>query len=203
MPVQSLGWGDSPEGGHGNPLQYSCLESAMDRGSLQATGHSVAKSWTWPKQLSRHVCTWYFLLIFFFWEISILFSTVAVLIYIPTNVVQGFPFLHIFPKFYYLYSFWWQPCWQASSDISLWFWFAFSWWLVMSSMFSCACWSPAYSLWKKKNVYLVLLSIFKLDFFFFLFSCVSHFCILDINHLTAIIVCILNKVTAPAIIPDI
>ena len=27
----------SPEGGHGNPLQYSCLENPMDRGAWQAT----------------------------------------------------------------------------------------------------------------------------------------------------------------------
>ena len=33
-------------GGHGNPLQYSCLENAMDRGAWQATVHSVAKSMT-------------------------------------------------------------------------------------------------------------------------------------------------------------
>ena len=25
--------GSSPEGGHGNPLQYSCLENSMDRGA--------------------------------------------------------------------------------------------------------------------------------------------------------------------------
>ena len=25
------GWGRSPEGGHGNSLQYSCLENSMDR----------------------------------------------------------------------------------------------------------------------------------------------------------------------------
>ena len=28
--------GRSPGGGHGNPLQYSCLENLMDRGALQA-----------------------------------------------------------------------------------------------------------------------------------------------------------------------
>ena len=28
------GSGRSPGGGHGNPLQYSCLENSMDRGSL-------------------------------------------------------------------------------------------------------------------------------------------------------------------------
>ena len=39
-----LKWGGSPGGGHGNPLQYSCLENPMDRGSWQATVHGVAKS---------------------------------------------------------------------------------------------------------------------------------------------------------------
>ena len=28
-----LGSGRSPEGGHGNPLQYSCLDNTMDRGA--------------------------------------------------------------------------------------------------------------------------------------------------------------------------
>ena len=32
--------------GHGNPLQYSCLENSMDRGARQATVHRVAKSRT-------------------------------------------------------------------------------------------------------------------------------------------------------------
>ena len=34
----------SPEGGNGNPPQYSCLENFMDRGGQQATVHGVAKS---------------------------------------------------------------------------------------------------------------------------------------------------------------
>ena len=34
----------APEGGHGNPLQYSCLENPKDRGDWQATVHRVAKS---------------------------------------------------------------------------------------------------------------------------------------------------------------
>ena len=29
--------GRSPGGGHGNPLQYSCLENPMDRGAWLAT----------------------------------------------------------------------------------------------------------------------------------------------------------------------
>ena len=35
----------SPEGGHGNLLQYSCLENPMERGAWWATVHGVAKSW--------------------------------------------------------------------------------------------------------------------------------------------------------------
>ena len=46
------GSGRSPEGGHGNPLQYSCLENPMDRGAWWATVHRVAKSWTQLKRLS-------------------------------------------------------------------------------------------------------------------------------------------------------
>ena len=34
----------SPGGGHGNPLQYSCLENPMDRAAWRATVHRVMKS---------------------------------------------------------------------------------------------------------------------------------------------------------------
>ena len=40
------GTGRSPGGGHGNPLQYFCLENPMDIGAWWATGHRVAKSQT-------------------------------------------------------------------------------------------------------------------------------------------------------------
>ena len=40
------GWGRSPGGGHGNPLQYSCLENPQDGGAWLAVVHGVAKSWT-------------------------------------------------------------------------------------------------------------------------------------------------------------
>ena len=40
------GSGRSPGGGHGNPLQYSCLENHTDRGACQATDHRVAQSQT-------------------------------------------------------------------------------------------------------------------------------------------------------------
>ena len=37
------GWGRSPEGGHGNLLNYFAWRIPMDRGAWQATVHSVAK----------------------------------------------------------------------------------------------------------------------------------------------------------------
>ena len=43
------GSGRSPGGGHGNPLQYSCLENLMDRGAWWAMVHGVAKSQTQMK----------------------------------------------------------------------------------------------------------------------------------------------------------
>ena len=38
------GLGRSPGGGHGNPLQYFCLENPMDRGAWWAAVHGVTKS---------------------------------------------------------------------------------------------------------------------------------------------------------------
>ena len=40
------GSGRSPKEGHGNPLQYSCLENSMDKGAWQATVHGLVKSQT-------------------------------------------------------------------------------------------------------------------------------------------------------------
>ena len=37
------GLGRSPGGGHGIPLQYSCLENPMDRGAWQARVHRVER----------------------------------------------------------------------------------------------------------------------------------------------------------------
>ena len=42
----------SPGGGHGNPLQYYCLENPMDRGVWGSTVHGVAKSRTQLKRLA-------------------------------------------------------------------------------------------------------------------------------------------------------
>ena len=49
------GWGRAPGGGHGNPLQYSCLENPMDRGAwwgckkldtTEATWHACRQGYT-------------------------------------------------------------------------------------------------------------------------------------------------------------
>ena len=52
MLVPSMGREDSPRGGHGNPLQYSCLENPMDRGTWQAAVHRVTQSRTRPSSSS-------------------------------------------------------------------------------------------------------------------------------------------------------
>ena len=42
--------------GNGNPLQYSRLESPVDRGAWRAAVHGVTQSWTRLKRLSMHAC---------------------------------------------------------------------------------------------------------------------------------------------------
>ena len=49
------GSGRSPGKGHGNPLQYSCLENSTDRGAWHAILQRVAKSWTRLKGLFWNV----------------------------------------------------------------------------------------------------------------------------------------------------
>ena len=46
------GSGRSHGEGHGNPLQYSCLENPMDRGVWQAIAHRITQIQTQVKQLS-------------------------------------------------------------------------------------------------------------------------------------------------------
>ena len=48
------GWGRSPGGGNGNPLQYPCLEKPMDREAWWATVPEVTKSQRQLKRLSMH-----------------------------------------------------------------------------------------------------------------------------------------------------
>ena len=71
-------------------------------------------------------------------------------------------------------------------DISLWFWFAFLWWLVMLSIVSCACWPSVCLLWKKclfRTSAHFLIGLFA----FLMMSCMSCLYNLDINPLSIIL----------------
>ena len=57
---------------------------------------------------------------------------------------------------------------QVWDSVSLWFWFAFSWWLVMLSIFSFVCWPSVCLLWK--NAYSGSLPILKNSFIAYLRS---------------------------------
>ena len=48
------GLGRSPGEGHGNTLQYSCLENPRDRGAWWSMVRGITMSWTFLKQLSMH-----------------------------------------------------------------------------------------------------------------------------------------------------
>ena len=50
--VQSLGWEDSPRGGHGNPLQDSCLENPHGQRSLAGYSSWGSQSQTQLKRVS-------------------------------------------------------------------------------------------------------------------------------------------------------
>ena len=54
-------WERSLGGGHGNPLQYSCLENPLDVGAWWATVHRVAKSQAWLKWLSTQHRTYMYI----------------------------------------------------------------------------------------------------------------------------------------------
>ena len=66
-----------------------------------------------------------------------------------------------------------QP--EVWGEISLWFWFAFPWWLAMLSTFLCGYWPSAFPPWK--SIYSILLLIFELDC---LFLCCWVVCVIYI-----------------------
>ena len=70
------GLGRSPGEGNGYPLQYSCLETSVDRGACQTTVHGGAKSRT---QLSdKHFFHFSYLHIIFLFKSAQLYSHINV-----------------------------------------------------------------------------------------------------------------------------
>ena len=57
MQVRSLSREDSPGGGDGNPLQYSCLEKSMNRGASWARAAKSQTQLSMHTLLPAHACT--------------------------------------------------------------------------------------------------------------------------------------------------
>ena len=74
-----------PRGGHGHPLQYSCLENPHGQRSLVGYSPWSHKELDTTERLLTA-------------EHNILFPLVAASVYVPTNSVGGFPFLHTSPE---------------------------------------------------------------------------------------------------------
>ena len=64
-----------------------------------------------------------------------------------------------------------NSCLQVWQAISFWFWFAFLWWLVMLSIFSCVCWSSVCLPWGKKMSIQILCPFIKWVVCLFLCCC--------------------------------
>ena len=78
-----------------------------------------------------------------------MFSIVAASIYLPINSAQVFSFLHIFTNIYLLFvCLFLIIAILTGGNISLQFWFAFSWLLMVLCIFSCNCWWFEDLLWK-------------------------------------------------------
>ena len=73
---------------------------------------------------------------------------------------MSFQFFHILTDTCYFPLFQLRPSQWVWSTTSLWFRIQFPWWLMILSIFSCACWPFVYHLWR--NVYSNPLCIFKL-----------------------------------------
>ena len=94
------GSGRFPGGGHGNPLQYCCLENPMDRGAWWVTVHRVAKSWTQLKRLTTQHTS--FSCVNFFHQSYVFIARISAFIFI----LSFFHFLCIlFLLFFFLFLF--------------------------------------------------------------------------------------------------
>ena len=115
--------------------------------------------------------------IFVFWRPSMLFSVVAVPIYIPTDSVEGFLFSTSFPALVIC-----RLCYDGHLDVSWYLILVFTFnsvIIVILHTFSCACWSYACLLWR--NVYSGVLPIFNWVVLLLLLSCRKCLYILEVK----------------------
>ena len=149
--------GRSPGKGKGHPLHYSCLGNPMDRGAWWATVCGVTRSQAWLSNTHSGVECWviwqsYF---YFFEKPPVCFPQWLHQFTFPTTVYESSLSSISLPTFIICVLFD-NRFWQVWGAISLWFWFAFPWWLAMLNIFSWACWPSAFLLWKSGYSILLL-----------------------------------------------
>ena len=115
-----------------------------------------------------------------FWETSILFSIVVTPVFVPTNSVEKFPFLHSLGNICYLCSFWWWPFWhhQVWGNTSVWLWFAFFVWLAVWNIFSCDCWPSVCLFFGKFSIQVFCPFFDQAVFWYWVVWAIYTFCIL-------------------------
>ena len=100
------------------------------------------------------------ILFLIFWGTAVLFSIAIAPFYIEPTVHKGSHFSTCLSTFAISWVCFFKISYQVWGGISLWFWFAFPWWLLMLSISSYACWSFVYFLWR--NVYSSPMPILKI-----------------------------------------
>ena len=89
------GWGRSPGGQHGNPLQYSCLKNPRGRGAWWAIVHRVTKSRTQLKQLSTNTHTYSWLTMFWWFQVNSKGTQPYIYMYPFSPILLSHPGCHI------------------------------------------------------------------------------------------------------------
>ena len=100
------GLGKSLGGGHGNPLQYTCLENSMDRGTWWATVRGLQRQ-TWLKRLNTAIPHWmdfpHFVCPFISWGMLRYFHFVVKMDNAAMNTCVQFLHEHRLPHFLTMY----------------------------------------------------------------------------------------------------